>query len=83
MDHAQALFLVLRDEAASNFHRIVGGIIEYLNLQPVARVIKGTDGFQEPTNHIALIVNGELDRDPRRILGPRGTFEFSENVTVF
>jgi hypothetical protein len=83
MDNAQALLLVLCDEPASNSHGIVGGIIEDLNLQPVPRVIKSTNSSKEPTNHIALVVNGELNRDQRKIVGPRGNFEFPENTTVF
>jgi hypothetical protein len=65
-----------------DFCGIVSRVVEELNLQPVLRVIKSANGLQEPANHIALIVDRELNGDPREIVGPRGVFEFSENTTV-
>jgi len=65
-----------------NFRGIVSGIVEELNFQPVARVINRANSLKEPANHIALIVDRELNGDLRKVVVPGGSFEISENTAV-
>src|ERR687895_661162 len=78
----QPLLSIVRNKGTGNFRGIISGVIEELNLQPVPRVIKSAGSFKESANHIALIVNRELNSHPRRVFVPRRSFELSENTAV-
>ena len=63
------------DAGARHFAGLVGGIVEHLNVQQLARIIESRDGFDQPLDHVALVVNRELNRhqrpafDGRRLAG--------------
>src|SRR5207245_11450363 len=61
---------------------IVSGVVEELDFQPVTRVIKSANSLQEPANHIALIVDRQLNSYLRKVFVPRRSFEFFENTAV-
>src|SRR5262249_7581673 len=63
--------------------RFVGRIVQYLDLQPVLRVVEPTDRSDEPFNDVHLIIDRQLHRQPGKSLeasgrGRRTTFEFVE-----
>ncbi len=70
---AIALDAIARDEL-----RLVGRIVEHLNLEELARVIELRHGFDEALDHVALVVDRELHRDLAAMLlisgGGPGTF---------
>ena len=44
--------------------RIVGGIVQHLDLQQVRRVIHLADFFDQPFHHVSFVVNRKLNRYP-------------------
>ena len=71
----------LRGEAvhaiAGDLLRFIGGIVEHLHVEKLARIVEARNGFDEPLDHIALVENGELNRDARPVVasgGGPGTF---------
>ncbi len=56
---------VALDALAGDELRLVGRIVENLNFEAVARVIELRDGLDEALDHVALVVDRELHRDPR------------------
>jgi hypothetical protein len=78
----QPLLSIVRNKGTGNFRGIISGVIEELNLQPVPRVIKSAGSFKESANHIALIVNRELNSHLRKVFVPRRSFELSKNTVV-
>ena len=52
--------LVALDAAARDFARLVGGIVEHLNIQFVARIIELRDAIDQPLDHVAFVVDGKL-----------------------
>ena len=59
----------LRGEAlhavAGDFLRLVGGVVEHLNVEQLARIIETGDGFDQALDDVALVVNGKLNGDAR------------------
>jgi hypothetical protein len=45
--------------------RLVGGVVEHLNLEPIARVIHLGDRFQEPGGYGGFVEERKLDGDER------------------
>ncbi|GAA4387758.1 hypothetical protein GCM10023186_33710 [Hymenobacter koreensis] len=43
-------------------YAFVGGIVEHLNVQPLARIIQGGGGVNHALHHIQLVINRELHR---------------------
>jgi len=82
VNNSQSLLSIVRNKGTCNFPGIVSGIVEELNLQSVTRVIKSTNSLKEPTNHIALIVDRQLNSHLRKVVVPGGSFELSENTAV-
>ena len=82
VNYRQPLLSILRSKGVRNFRGIVSGVVEELDFQPVTRVIKSANSLQEPANHIALIVDRQLNGDLREIVGPRGSLECFENTAV-
>src|SRR5215475_1261508 len=82
VNYRQALLSIARSKGMRNFRGIVSGVVEELNFQPVARVIKRANSLKEPANHIALIVDRELNGDLRRVVVPGGSIEISETTAV-
>ena len=56
---------VLLDKLADDFHGLIRGIVEHLDLQLLFRIDHRTGGIDQATDHIDLVVDGELDRDHR------------------
>src|ERR1700682_464782 len=52
----------------SQFSRVVGGIVEDLDLQQFARIIDLTDRFEQPLDHIDLVEDRQLHRHFRQLL---------------
>ena len=62
--------LVAFDAIARDLLCLIGGIVEHLDVEQLARVIELRDGLDQPLDHVALVVDRELDRH----LGPDGDF---------
>jgi len=82
VNYRQPSLSIARSKGMRNFRGIVSGVVEELNFQPVTRVVKSANSLQEPANHIALIVDRQLNGDLRKVVVPRGCFELSENTAV-
>ena len=50
---------------ARDFASFVGGIVEHLNVQQFARVIKLSDGIDQALDDVTLVEDGKLDGDAR------------------
>jgi hypothetical protein len=83
MDNRGALLSIICYEPADDLHRVICGVVKELDLQSIAWVIEGSDSFYQPTDNVALIVNRELNRDPRKVAFPWGAVKALENVFVF
>ena len=54
--------------------RFVGGVVEHLNLEELARILQPADGIDQPIRHVHLVVDRELNRDWReRLERPGGS----------
>src|SRR5262249_48202108 len=53
------------DAIAGHLLRLVGGVVQNLNVQQLARIVETRDGFDEAFDHVALIENRELNGDAR------------------
>jgi hypothetical protein len=82
VNYGQPLLSIVCSKGAGNFRGIISRVVEELNLQPIARVIKSANSLKEPANHIALIVDRQLNSHLRKVVVPRGSFECSENTAV-
>jgi hypothetical protein len=71
---------VALDDFCGDLLGFVGGVVENLDFQAVARVVDGADGFDEAVDDKLLIVHGELDGDAgqlREVLGRIGIVVFA------
>ena len=63
------------DRELGNALRLVGRIVQDLNLQQLTRILDGADRLDEPVGDVHLVVERKLNRDSRkwiqRRLGPR------------
>jgi len=82
VNYRQPLLSIVRSKGMRNFRGIVSGVVEELDFQPVTRVIKSANSLKEPANHIALIVDRQLNSYLRKVFVPRRSFERSENTVV-
>jgi hypothetical protein len=48
---------------ASDLDRVIGRVVENLNLESVARPVKGYDGIDGAPDDIALVIDGQLYGD--------------------
>ena len=48
--------------------RFVGRVVEHLDFEQLARVIELRDGFDQPLDHVALVVNRELHGNLRPVV---------------
>ena len=54
--------------------RFVGGVVEHLDLEQLARVVHLADGVDQPVGHVHLVVDRQLHRDDgQRVSVPAGT----------
>ena len=60
--------LVALDAGARDFLRLVGGIVEHLNVEQFARIIEARDRVHQALDHVALVVDRKLYGN----LGPLG-----------
>ncbi len=51
---------------------IVGGIVQHLDLQQLARVLHLADFFEQPLHHVALVIQRKLDGHVRKLGEARG-----------
>ena len=58
------------DAIARDLLCLIGGIVEHLDVEQLARVIELRDGLDQPLDHVALVVDRQLDGD----FGPFGDF---------
>src|SRR5882672_6556209 len=82
VNYRQPLLSIVRSKGMRNFRGIVSGVVEELDFQPVTRIIKSANRLQEPANHIALIVDRQLNSYLRKVFVPRRSFECSEKTVV-
>ncbi len=57
---------VTPDRQFGDVGRLVGRIVEHLDFQQLARVIHLADRVDQTVRHVHLVVNRQLDRDPRQ-----------------
>ena len=65
---------VALDQAARHGVGFVGGIVEHLNVEFLARIIQLADRLQQAFDDILLIEDRQLHRDQRQIFKMRGGF---------
>ncbi len=63
-----ALCSVALDAAAGDLLGFVGGVVENLDIEELARIVETRHGFDKPLDDVALVEDGKLDRDA----GPAG-----------
>ena len=63
---------IARDDGGSDLLGFVGGVVEDLDFQLVARVFHGADGFDEAIDHKLLIEDGQLHGDARQFFEMTG-----------
>ena len=51
------------DDAAGHFLGFVGGVVENLDFELLARIFNGADGFDQPVDDKLLVEDGQLDGD--------------------
>ena len=68
----EALRAVVLDGAARDPGGGVGRVVEHLDLEQLLRVAERGDRGEQPVDDVHLVVDRELDRDPRQHRGQRG-----------
>ena len=68
MRDVEALRAVAIDEAARELDGVVGGIVEELDREQLARIVELGRRAKEPGEHIALVVDRELQDDARKLV---------------
>ena len=53
------------DGALGDAARLVGRIVQHLNLEQLARVVDARDRLDQPVRHVHLVVERQLDGDRR------------------
>ncbi len=61
--------LVYADQRFGERMRVVGGIVQHLDLQQLARIFHLAGLFDQPLHHVALVIEWKLDGHARK-LGP-------------
>ncbi len=61
--------LILANQCFGERMRVVGGIVQHLDLQQLARVLHLAGLFEQPLHHVALVIERKLDGHARE-LGP-------------
>ena len=76
------------DCARRDVSRLVGGIVEYLHLESIARVLQPSNRVYEPLGDMPFVIDWQLHRDARqlvpgcaRLLGPRPPKEEPDQQT--
>ena len=46
--------------------RLVGGVVQHLDFEQLARIVELADGVDQPVRHVHLVVDRKLDRDLRQ-----------------
>ena len=66
--------LVALDAGAGDLLRLVGGIVEHLDFEFLGRIVEARDGFDQPLDDVALVVDRKLHGDARPLvrIGRRG-----------
>ncbi len=72
---------MLRHAGRRNFDGSVGGVVQNLNLQKLTRVTDPAHRFDQPLDHVHLVVYGKLNRHSRLYIEPG--FRLSDFVFVF
>src|ERR1700688_3748447 len=62
---------VALDTVPSHFLGFISGVVQHLHIEKLGGVIESRDGLDETFEHVALVVNGQLNGDARP-LGNRG-----------
>src|SRR6185503_11477528 len=63
----KSLRRVLRDDGFCDSHGFVSRVVKHLNLELLARVVEGSDGFQQTIDDVEFVEEWKLDRDHRQI----------------
>ena len=63
LSYADTLAAPLRDTTGENADRLVVGVIEHLDLKPIARPVDCADRVDDTLDDVALVVDGDLDAD--------------------
>ena len=63
--YGQALSGETLDAVARHLLRFIGGIVQDLHIEKLRWVIEARDGLDETLDHVALVVNGQLNGDAR------------------
>ena len=54
------------DRSRDERRRLVGGVVEHLYLEQLARIVEAARSFDHALRHVELVVNGQLDGDSRQ-----------------
>ncbi len=57
---------VTLDDLSGHLHRLVGGVVEQLNLEAVARIVQPADRVDQPVDDELLVEDGKLHGDKRQ-----------------
>jgi len=66
---ARSAARVALDDLGGHLHRLVGGVVEQLNLEAVARILDAADRVDEPVDDELLVEDGKLHGDKRQLAG--------------
>ncbi len=58
--------LIFADQRFGERMRVVGGIVQHLDLQQLARVLHLAGLFDQPLHHVALVIQRKLDGHARK-----------------
>jgi hypothetical protein len=61
-------------QAPYDLHGLVGGVIEHLDIQLLARIIQLTNAVNQPLGYVALIEHRKLHRNPGQFFEMSGRF---------
>ena len=64
----QAGGLVFAHQALGEGMGFVGGIVQHLDLQQVARIIDFGGLFEQPLHHVTFVIDRKLDGDARKLV---------------
>ena len=72
LNDVDSLLPVDCDAAGDDLARIVGRVVQYLDLEPLRRVVESGGRVDQPPDDVAFIVHRQLNGDTRRLLDCRG-----------
>ena len=60
--HIGTLLAQIAHHASSQVAGCIVGVVQQLDLEPLAWIVQSSGGLQQPLHHVELVVDGELHR---------------------